>query len=127
MSQQETPPIVAGFIEGLVLPLVELVFSVFILASTQLVESLDGDPTFVILLFLMVGIADFTRNIVIGLRFNQFAIGNLIGSFFGLWLFYSLVATVSEEAASHAVWLTVVLAASLGAGIYFRFFHHNNS
>lgn len=127
MSENRTPPIIAGFIEGLMLPVVELMLTVLFLAGIKVVETANEDSSFLILTFIILGIADFARNILIGISTNQFATGSFIGNVFGLILFYSAISSVSQEAATQSVLLTIVLGISLGVGVYLRYFRPRES
>lgn len=115
MSKNEYPPIVAGFIEGLLAPVFELIIDVFITALNS-VSSATGAPNFLWFIALF-SIIDIVRNIIVCLSHSQFAIGNVIGNILGIVLFYGAISSVSQEAANSSLLLTIILTVSLIIGI----------
>lgn len=99
------PPIIAGFIEGLLAPVFELLFCVVITALNA-VSSTMGSPNLLGFVALL-SIIDVVRNIGLGLSKSQFATGHLIGSIFGILLFFflktSTVKTIAVKNAALAV------------------------
>jgi hypothetical protein len=120
-----TPPIVAGFIEGLLAPLSELLIGIIITALNA-VNSAMGSPNLSGFIAL-ISIVDFVRNILLGLSASQFALGNLIGNIFGIVLFYGLISSVSSEAANYSMLLTIILAISWGVGAYLWLLRRRNN
>jgi hypothetical protein len=121
----DSPPIVAGFIEGLFAPVFELIFAVFATALNS-VSTVTGAPNMG-LFFAVFGILDLTRSVLACLAHTQFAIGNVIGNFFGIWLFYGAIKDVSQEAANSSFLLTVILAISLIIGFAITIWRNTTS
>jgi hypothetical protein len=109
------PPIVAGFIEGLFAPVVELVVGVIITSLTA-ASSAMGALNMTGLIAL-ISIVDILRNILSCLLHTQFAIGNVMGNIFGIVFFYGAISYVSSEAANSSLLLTIILAISLLVGV----------
>jgi hypothetical protein len=109
-----TPPIVAGFIEGLLAPLVELVSGVMVTALNAVGSAMGS--TNLSGFVALISIADFVRNILLGLSASQFALGNLIGNILGIVLFYGSINSVSSEAANYSLLLAVILTISWVVG-----------
>jgi hypothetical protein len=124
MSSSDYPPIVAGFVEGLLAPIFELVFCVLVTALNA-VSSATGSPNLALFVALL-SIMDIVRNIALGLSHSQFAIGNAVGNVFGLFLFYGAISSVSNEAANNSLLLTVILVVSLVIGIVITFWGRDN-
>lgn len=114
MSNSDAPPIVAGFFEGLFAPVLEVIFDVILTAFSK-VSSTTG--AWIVLFAVLLFVMDIVRNVLLGLKHNQFAIGNLAGNICGLFLFYGTISSISSEAANNSILLTAILASSLVIGI----------
>ncbi len=121
MSNQT--PILAGFVEGLFAPVIELVVGVMIgavLFVSDTMSSVAGTPSMsntIALTFTLIAIVDIIRNIVVSFLHSQFAIGNVAGNILGLFIFYSAISTVSPESANSSVFWTAIMLVSLIIGI----------
>lgn len=112
-----TPPIIAGFVEGLLAPVSELIAAVLLTAGFQISQTTGGSSSFLALgaaIFLAI---DFIRNIALGLSHSQFAIGSVAGNIFGIWIFYTAVASISQDAATESLLLTLALVISFIVGL----------
>lgn len=113
---QSYPPIIAGFLEGLVAPVVELVVVSIISAFIRAANSINAPSTPLWLLLVGFLLVDYVRNVIVGLVGGSFAIGSLAGNILGLILFYNVVSVVSQEAATDSLLLTIALGGSLVLG-----------
>jgi hypothetical protein len=120
-----TPPIIAGFIEGLLAPVVELIIAVMVTALNA-VNSATGSPdiTWFIALF---SIMEILRSIFACILHTEFAIGNVIGNVFGIIIFYGAVSTISSEAANSSLLLTIILIISLILGIFLTIWRNRDN
>jgi hypothetical protein len=121
----KTPPIVLGFAEGLIAPVVELVIGVWVTALTA-IGSAMGTPN-VTGFIALFSIVDVLRNIIACLLHTQFAIGNVIGNIFGIFLFYGSISSLSSEAANSSLLLTIILTISLIVGVCITIWRSRNS
>jgi hypothetical protein len=110
------PPIIEGFTEGLFAPLFELIVDVFVTALNS-ISSATGASSMVWFIALF-SIMDVLRNAVVCYFHSQFAIGNVFGNILGILLFYGAIKTVSPEAATSSLLLTIILVISLIIGIF---------
>lgn len=120
---RKPPAIITGFTEGLLAPVVELIMGFMVgamLLVSDAVSSIAGMPNpsnSLNLIFTAIVLVDFLRNILVSLSHNQFAIGNVAGNIFGLFLFYGAIASVSPESANSSLIWTIAMLFSLIVGI----------
>jgi len=130
---KKIPVIVTGFIEGLFAPVSELILSVFITTGYLFLDimrsGIGASNIFNImsLTFGLIILIDFIRNIIIALMANQFAIGNIIGNFFGLFIFYGAISAASPESAYTSVFGTTIMSLSLIIGIIIKWWRANRA
>lgn len=117
------PRFVGGLIEGFFAPVVELVVGVLIGASITISDTMSSatgtqnvSPN-ISLIFTVIAVVDILRNIISCLFHTQWAIGNVIGNIFGLFVFYNAISFVSPESADSALFWTIVMTASLVIGV----------
>ncbi len=113
------PPVLVGFGQGLVAPLLELIASVLISTSLKTAETINASSS--MYMYAITGIViliDFVRNILLGLSRSEFALGNLIGNIIGIIIFYAAIASISQEAATQSILLTITLGVSYAVGLY---------
>jgi hypothetical protein len=114
---QSAPAFIAGFVEGLLAPVFELVVVVILSAFAQAGQGLStGAPPFYLFLALLF-IIDLVRSVAIGLSHSEFAVGNVIGNVFGIYIFYSSLSTVSAQAANDSLIFTVAMVVSFVLGL----------
>ena len=116
MSSANYPPIVGGFIEGLLAPFIELIIVVFATAVNS-ISSASGAIN-MLWFFALFSIIDLLRNVLLCWLFTQFAKGNVIGNILGIFLFYEAINSVSPEAANYSLALTIILTFSLITGVF---------
>jgi hypothetical protein len=116
-GRNDTPPIVAGFIEGLLAPILEL-FSALILSAAQSSSTSFFSTGIIASDALVLLLVDFTRNVIIGSSRSQFAVGNIVGNVFGLLIFGGVVLQDSGEAIVESVFLTAALLVSFLLSVY---------
>ena len=109
---------VSGIVEGMVAPLLELLSSLLFSASLKVSESASGPTWYLGTIVVIVIIADFVRNVLLGVSRSQFALGNIFGNIAGLFIFFGVINSISKEAASESLLLTIALIASYGLGVY---------
>ncbi len=115
---EDYPPIILGFIEGLMAPILEVLIVMLLLVGSLIQQATNVNSPNIPLMASIFLIVDFVRNIIIGLSRSQFAVGNAIGNFLGLWLFLGVIGSVSPEAATNSILLAVALFFSLGISVY---------
>lgn len=122
-ESKRTPAIVAGFAEGFLAPVVELLAGILIGASlliSDTMSSATGTPSLsnnLTLIFTIIACVDILRNIFVSFSHTQFAIGNVAGNVFGLFVFYGAIGVVSPESANSSLFWTIVMLVSLIIGI----------
>ncbi len=118
LSRQEYPLFIAGLVQGVSLPVIEMLVAVLASAGTQVFFRSTIDPSLTLQLTVAVLLAlDLSRNIVIGLSHSRFAKGNIIGNTFGLGLFYATIHAITPAAAAMSLLFTGVLAISFAIGL----------
>jgi len=110
------PPVVGGFIEGLLAPIIELVIDVFVTGLNSISSAAGAANVFWFI--VLFSIIDLLRNVIACSLHTQFAIGNIFGNIFGIFLFYEAIGAVSSEAANYSLPLTIILAISLITGVF---------
>ena len=83
-------------------------------------RSTTGGPSasnYLALIFTIIVTVDILRNIISSLSHTQFAVGNVIGNIFGLFVFYGAISVVSPESANSSLFWTIVMFVSLIVGI----------
>jgi len=122
-ESRKTPAIILGFVEGFLAPVFELVIGILIGASLLVSSSMSsatGTPSlsnYISLIFTIIAGVDILRNIFASLMHTQFAIGNVVGNVFGLFIFYGAIHVVSPESANSSMFWTIVMLFSLIIGI----------
>jgi|SRR3989304_965193 len=118
IGRQEYPVFIAGLVQGVSLPVIEMLVAILASAGTLVVFSSTVNPSLTLLLTFAVLLGlDLTRNITIGLSHSRFAKGNIIGNIFGLVLFYAAINTIAPHAAALSLLFTGVLAMSFAIGL----------
>jgi len=110
------PRIVSGFIEGLLSPVLELIFGVFVTALNSISSSAAASS--MVGFIALFSVMDVLRNVLACYFHSQFAIGNVLGNVLGILLFYGAIKTISPEAATSSLPLTIILIISLIMGIF---------
>ena len=108
----------AGLGQGIVAPLFELIGSIMISASLKAAESVEGTSGYITSMIVIVTLADFARNILLGFSRTQFALGNLVGNIIGLILFFGAISSISQDAAAESLLLAIALIVSYALGLY---------
>lgn len=120
-GQSDTPPIIGGFIVGLLAPVFELIGSLMWSAFRSAAPDIWGTGILLSGAVIIV-VVDLFRNVIIGLSRSEFAVGNVFGSIIGLILFGGVIFQDSGEAFFESVLLTLALTGSFVLSLYLTFF-----
>ncbi len=118
IGRQEYLLIIAGFVQGISLPVIEMIVAALVSAGTLFfAQETVGSFSTLLLTFMILLTFDLIRNVSIALFSPQLAKGNIIGNVLGILIFYASVNSISQEAAIVSLLFTSVFAASLIIGI----------
>ncbi|MCL4435315.1 MAG: hypothetical protein M1503_05510 [Thaumarchaeota archaeon] len=109
---------IAGLVQGLSLPTIEMLVAVLASAGTLVFfgGSVDSSSTLLLTFAVLLGL-DVIRNVVIGLSHSRFSKGNIVGNVFGLGLFYLAVSAITSHVAAMSLLFTGLLAVSFAVGL----------
>ena len=108
--------IVSGFIEGLLAPVLELIFGVLVTALNSISPATGASS--MVWFIALFAIIDILRNVVACYFRAKFALGNVFGDILGILLLYWAIKKVSPEASTSSLPLTIILIISLIMGVF---------
>jgi hypothetical protein len=114
--------LIAGFCEGLIAPLLELIASIFITITLLIQQSLPASsqdmPYFIPLMLFLFAVMNIIENLVIGLRKIPYALSYCVGVGVGLYFFAPAIMNSYPQAVGSSLGIIVIVIIGICVKLY---------